>query len=83
MLSGLLTLNAQSFVPHAGKNEFRCYEAKIEESEKRQDALSIGCELSHAGYTAIQVYTHGRTNSLTCLNECVRHLDARSTAAQS
>ena len=29
MLSGLITLNAQNILPHAG-NDLRCYEAKIE-----------------------------------------------------
>ena len=34
------TLNAQSILSHAGNNELRCYEAKIEESEKAAAARS-------------------------------------------
>ena len=34
MLSGFLTLNAQSILPHNESKGVRCYEAKIEESEK-------------------------------------------------
>ena len=37
MLSGLLTLNPQSIFLTLEINEFRCYEAKIQESEKVGD----------------------------------------------
>ena len=34
------TLNAKSILPYTGNNELRCYEAKIEESEKAAAARS-------------------------------------------